>query len=296
MCIRDRYSSVLNVDPNRELTNSILEVIKSYENCQPDDQVLVQPMVQNVQLSGVAFTRTLDQNSPFYVINYDESGDTESITSGYSKQHRSLYLRKDSNLNDIPSKHLIPLVEAIQEVETILNYGALDIEFALDNSGNVYLLQVRPIVAIDNTISDEDGNAILELQKKACIHWKELQIAAPHLAGDKALFGVMPDWNPAEIIGTNPGKLAVSLYQNLILNDIWAQQRAEYGYKDVRPQPLLRLFAGKPYIDIRASFNSFIPKNISEELTTKLIKFYLNWLKCNPHLHDKVEFLSLIHI
>ena len=72
----------------------------------------------------------------------------------------------------------------------------------------------------------------------------------------------MPDWNPAEIIGTNPGQLAVSLYQHLILNDVWATQRAEFGYKDVRPQPLLRMFAGKPYIDIRASFNSFIPKGL----------------------------------
>ena len=190
----------------------------------------------------------------------------------------------------IPEAHLVPLVKAIQEVEQTLNYDALDIEFALDHQEQVYLLQVRPIAAADNLDADLASQQVLEFQAKACDYWQQLQTPAPQIKGQKALFGVMPDWNPAEIIGTNPGQLAVSLYQHLILNDIWAQQRAEYGYKDVRPQSLLRLFAGKPYIDIRASFNSFIPKDLPEELTEKLLNFYLTWLEDHPYLHDKVEF------
>jgi choline kinase len=283
------YTSVLNVDPTKELEKSVNQVVSSYEDCQLDDQVLVQPMVKNVKLSGVAFTRTLEHGAPFYIVNYDESGDTESITSGYSKQHKSLYMRKNA-LQDIPVKHLTPLIQAIQEVELILNYDALDVEFALDNQGQVYLLQVRPIASADNLIDDLTSKQILQLQEKAGSYCEKLQTPAPQVLGDKALFGVMPDWNTAEIIGTNPGCLAVSLYENLILNDIWAQQRAEYGYKDVRPQPLLRLFAGKPYIDIRASFNSFIPNELSESLSKKLVNFYLSWLEQHPHLHDKVEF------
>jgi choline kinase len=284
------YTSILNVDPHNGLSEAILTVIKSYADCQGDDQVLVQPMVKNVRLSGVAFTRTLEHGAPFYIINYDESGDTESITSGLSKQHKSLYLRKDSDPENIPEVYLIALVEAIKEVESTLNYDALDIEFALDTHDKVYLLQVRPIAAADSQDADLVSSKVLELQGNACDYWKQLQNPAPQLKGCKALFGVMPDWNPAEIIGTNPGKLAVSLYEHLILNEIWAQQRAEYGYKDVRPQPLLRMFAGKPYIDIRASFNSFIPKDLPEELTEKLVDFYLNWLEHHPHLHDKIEF------
>ena len=284
------YTSVLNVDPNLGLQEAITQVIDSYADCQLNDQVLVQPMVQNVRLSGVAFTRTLEQGAPFYIVNYDESGDTESITSGYSKQHKSLYLRKDANLSDIPADYLVPLVEAIKEVEQTLNYDALDIEFALDNQGKVYLLQVRPIAAAESLDTEFASQQVIELQAKACEYWQQLQTPAPQIQGEKALFGLMPDWNPAEIIGTNPGQLAVSLYEHLILDDVWAKQRAEYGYKDVRPQPLLRSFAGKPYIDIRASFNSFIPKGLSVELSEKLVNFYLYWLEENPHLHDKVEF------
>lgn len=284
------YTSLLNVDPENGLQEAITEVIGSYIDCQLDDQVLVQPMLQGVRLSGVAFTRTLEEGAPFYVVNYDESGDTESITSGYSELHKSLYFRKDADLADLSESYLRPLINAIKEVEQILNYDALDIEFALDNKGQIYLFQVRPITAADSSVAHLTSNRVIEAQKKASEYWVTLQPASPQITGRKTLFGSMPDWNPAEIIGTNPGKLAISLYEHLILNEVWAQQRAEYGYRDVRPQPLLRIFAGKPYVDIRASFNTFIPNTLTNFLSEKLVNFYLSWLEEHPYLHDKVEF------
>src|SRR5690554_5416668 len=63
------YTSVLKVKPETELVSAIETVIASYADCQADDQVLVQPMVKDVMLSGVAFTRTLEQGAPFYVVN-----------------------------------------------------------------------------------------------------------------------------------------------------------------------------------------------------------------------------------
>ncbi len=284
------YTSILDVDPKNGLREAISEVINSYHDCQSDDQVLVQPMLRNISLSGVAFTCSLEEGAPFYIVNYDESGSTEGITSGTSQNHKSLYLRRDASLEDLPDKILLEVMEAIQEVEIALGYDALDIEFAQDKSGKVYLLQVRPITTVDEIVSDDVAHKIVNLQKNASNYWHSLQAKSPRIKGDKAIFGVMPDWNPAEIIGTNPGKLAVSLYEYLILNDVWAKQRAQYGYKDVRPQPLLRNFAGKPYIDVRASFNSFTPNDLSQELTNKLINFYITWLEDHPYLHDKVEF------
>jgi hypothetical protein len=100
----------------------------------------------------------------------------------------------------------------------------------------------------------------------------------------------MPDWNPAEIVGIKPNLLAISTYQQLITNGIWAQQRAEFGYKDVRPHPLIVCFAGHPYVDVRASINSFIPQNISEETTERLVNCFIQRLEANPEWHDKLEF------
>ena len=100
----------------------------------------------------------------------------------------------------------------------------------------------------------------------------------------------MPDWNPAEIIGVRPNRLSADLYDKLIMTDIWARQRAEYGYRDVRPFGLMKFFAGQPYVDIRASINSFIPKEIDDELAARFVEFYLAYLEANPELHDKIEF------
>jgi len=81
----------------------------------------------------------------------------------------------------------------------------------------------------------------------------------PYLHGSRAIFGVMPDWNPAEIIGLRPWPLSLSLYRELVTDAIWAYQRDNYGYQNLRSFPLLVSFHGLPYIDVRVSFNSFIP-------------------------------------
>ena len=101
----------------------------------------------------------------------------------------------------------------------------------------------------------------------------------------KKQFLAMPDWNPAEIIGTKPKPLSLSLYKELITDNIWAYQD-NYGYKNLEA-PLLINFCGMPYIDVRVSFNSFIPASISGNLANKLVNFYVNQLTNKPELHDK---------
>ena len=100
----------------------------------------------------------------------------------------------------------------------------------------------------------------------------------------------MPDWNPAEIIGVKPKRLALSLYKEIITDEIWAYQRDNYGYRSLRSFPLLHSFLGVPYIDVRVSFNSFIPKNLHDSISTKLVNYYLEELSKNSNHHDKVEF------
>jgi len=49
-------------------------------------------------------------------------------------------------------------------------------------------------------------------------------------------------------------------------------------------------FAGLPYIDVRVSFNSFIPSDLDESLAKKLVEYYISKLEGKPSSHDKVEF------
>ncbi|GGC99251.1 PEP/pyruvate-binding domain-containing protein [Vreelandella lutescens] len=285
------YDSVLNVLPGPALKDAIQQVILSYGKSDNSDQVLVQPMVSNVQVSGVAFTRTLVHGAPWYVINYETNGNTEAITSGASTDHRTLLLRRQTaDTITLPEPRLAGLIKGLLEIETLLEYDALDIEFAIDAADTVHILQVRPI-AVDRTASNLDDKTCDHFLQQAKMRWKTLSALPPHLPGKAApIYGVMPDWNPAEIIGTTPSALAKSLYRYLILDETWATQRAEYGYRDVRPAPLLTEFAGHPYIDVRASFASFIPANVPEALAGRLLDFTTNWLRHHPELHDKIEF------
>ena len=89
-------------------------------------------------------------------------------------------------------------------------------------------------------------NSLNKLNKKI----EKLNKPHPNLLGDKTIFGVMPDWNPAEIVGLRPKRLALSLYKELITDETWAYQRDNYGYRNLRSHPLLVSFLGVPFIDI----------------------------------------------
>ena len=248
-------------------------------------------MLDSIAASGVVFTRSLSFGAPYYIVNYDNtSGSAESITSGMSRDHKTLFVRRDSDENSarIPT-FLSPVISATREIEELLSYDSLDIEFAITSDGVLNILQVRPI-AVQHRGRKYFDEQYLEVIDGAIKNFKKLQAPSPAIAGNRTIFGVMPDWNPAEIIGTKPTTLALSLYNDLVMKQIWAQQRAEYGYRDVRWKRLLECFCGTPYVDVRASFNSFIPQSIDDDLAAKLTDFYIERLIRNPDLHDKVEF------
>jgi len=112
------------------------------------------------------------------------------------------------------------------------------VEFAVTSDGEVYILQVRPMTVDpgERTVDDETVYQELEDARTTFIDSRE---SSPFVYGDRPIYGVMPDWNPAEIIGRSPRLLADSLYRYLIMDEVWATQRAEFGYRDVRPHPLL---------------------------------------------------------
>ena len=133
------------------------------------------------------------------------------------------------------------VLNSIREIEELLNFDKLDIEFAVDSKSKVHIFQVRPIV-VNHDSYEIDPIQITESLQNNINRFQELQKKLPQISGGRTLFANMPDWNPAEIIGVKPKPLAFSLYQQLITNDVWAKQRKEFGYKDVRPLPLISCF------------------------------------------------------
>ena len=237
------------------------------------------------------FTCGLETGSPYYRFNFDDkSQSTDAVTSGTSGDLRTIILsRLNTKTLQAVEPTLVPVLDAIVELEELLGFDKLDIEFAIDNKGIVHIFQVRPIT-IDHSAYEVDEGSVDASLNESMKHFTCSQSCSPFCYGDRTLFANMPDWNPAEIIGVHPKPLAFSLYRQLITNEIWAKQRSEYGYRDVRPQPLILSFSGQPFVDVRASINSFIPAELPDTTAERLANAYINILADNPHYHDKIEF------
>lgn len=282
------FESILNVDATNlnAIIAAVKSVLESYDKRNPDNEVFCQPMLRDVALAGVAFSCDLSTLAPYYVINYDESGKTNVITSGSSNATKTYVSYKNAEPK-CKDNRVNFVINAVNELESIFGNNYIDVEFAVTHDDKVYILQVRPI----STNGRETPKLNLDVALLKISHKIEkLQSKNPNLFGERAIFGVMPDWNPAEMIGIRPKKLALSLYKELITDNIWAYQRDNYGYLNLRSHPLLISFLGMPFIDVRADFNSFIPKCMDKKVANKLVKFYLDKLYKVPSYHDKVEF------
>jgi glutamine kinase len=282
-----RYDSVLGVAGSEAIGQAIEQVIDSFgDDGSGEDQIFVQPMLDGVAMAGVAFSRS-PSGGPYFIINYDDrSGLTERVTAGEGDNLETFYCLR-SRRDSCPAS-LAPVIALVSELETLLACDAIDVEFAIGGDGRLYLLQVRPLaVKPEGRITDGKVEAAL-----AGVARKVELLSRPHpyLHGSRAIFGVMPDWNPAEIIGVRPWPLSLSLYRELITDAIWAYQRDNYGYQNLRSFPLLVSFHGLPYIDVRVSFNSFVPRDLPDTLAGRLVNYYIDRLLAEPHLHDKVEF------
>lgn len=271
------------ISDEEKLIDAILKVGASMPSV--DDEILIQPMLESVLICGVGFSVDKDNFAPYYCIEYDESGLTHSITDGSVKNKMSFFAHREVEMVD--DEKMQRVINLIIELERIFDYSFLDIEFAIDKKGVLYCLQVRPLVLSKINFYDVLSKDVLERLQRRFISLQRKRI---EIFGQRAVFGVMPDWNPAEIIGLKPKRLALSLYKEIITDNIWAYQRDNYGYRALRSYPLMQSFLGIPYVDIRLSFNSFIPKNLDDSIASKLVEFYLQKIIENPCLHDKVEF------
>ncbi len=279
------FATLLNVLPDG-MEEAINQVFASYGTPSANDEVLIQPMLEKVVQSGVAFSHDPSSGSPYRIISWADGPDTTIVTSGKSEQTFQIAASAVSNHDS----NLSPVLELLEELLLLFGNLPLDIEFAttIKNSlRELWLLQVRPLF-----LSNDVEKSSIQLARLEQVKKKVNRNMRPHpfLLGSSTVYGVMPDWNPAEIIGIKPKPLALSLYRELITDSVWAYQRHNYGYRNLRSFMLMPNFFGCPYIDVRVSFNSFIPAALDEDIGARLVDYYLDRLVAEPKLHDKVEF------
>ena len=194
-----------------EIKKILILFVKQFKSNK--DKIIVQKMITNVDYSGVIFTRDINHNSPYYVINYDDTGKTNLITSGAENQRiRSLVIYK----NNINVKNKFKkLFKNLKKIQKKTKLERLDIEFA-QKKNTIFLFQIRKLpkqkfqskLILDYNFS----GALTNVEKKI----KKLISKNPTLIGNKSVFSNMSDWNPAEMIGDKPYPLSVSIYKELI--------------------------------------------------------------------------------
>ena len=78
--------------------------------------------------------------------------------------HKTLYVSRFKNDYKTDNIDINNLLDAIKEIENLLGYEYLDIEFGITKSGKVYIFQVRPLIVNKNlsNIADSDFEKSLE--------------------------------------------------------------------------------------------------------------------------------------
>jgi hypothetical protein len=290
------FLSMLDIDAcDREsVASAITRVVASYSGSQlpgdmEGDQILFQEMVAGVDVSGVIMTRAVEDGGPYYVIGYDDlSGRTDAVTGGIGGT-KTVVVHHDVPESALDSKRLRRMVRLARDVEGHCGRVPLDIEFALSDSDNAYLFQVRPMAVAKGWHTDV-VNCVNMLLPRAASFVEERLKPRPGVLGRYGLFANMTDWNPAEMIGPAPRPLAASLYRHLITHGTWRDARHGQGYRFVPESELMVLIEGRPYIDVRLSLNSFLPNGVPDEIGGLLIDAQLMRLANHPEWHDKVEF------
>ena len=283
-----KYKSFLNINSknSRDVEKKIKNVIKGYgKNCHKKSKVLIQKKISSINSSGVVFNRDLSTGAKYYVINYDDvSGKSDTVTSGTTLNSNKILFVYNKKLSDVKSRRFFKLLNSIKEIESIYKKIPLDIEFIITKNLDIYILQVRPLLLAkkNSTYLDEKINRCLNsLKHKILIKMKNWN----------TVYGQMPDWNPAEIIGKYPYPLLSSLYKKLVLDNAWFRARKIMGYNDnIKKKALMEVFLNQSFIDVRKSFLSFLPYGLSKKLEKKIVDFNIYKLKKNPILHDKIEF------
>ena len=275
------------------IIRSVNKLLKQYKNKSLkkthlyNSEIIVQDMIQKTILSGVATNYCMKDGSDYYVINYDDiSGLTSTVTSGSKMGGRVINIYKNET-SGLRSKKFNKIIESIKEIEKKIGQQPIDLEFGIDRNYKVNLFQIRPITTLKKIKNIPKVNLDNVLRKNQKFFLKIYKKNSKF--GNIPSFGLMPDWNPVEMIGYQPSRLSYSLYSKLITDSAWSKSREEMGYQKIE-RPLMYKFTGKPYIDARLSFSSLIPKEINLRIRKKIVNFWSQILNLKPYLHDKIEF------
>ncbi|SFM96689.1 PEP-utilizing enzyme [Dokdonella immobilis] len=270
-----RYLTLLDVFPAATpLLAAIERVFASYDSVRPEDRVFVQAQVSAIRHAMVAST-TGAFGSEYDSVSIAAGAAPDSITRGDAPAD-TWHFSAEAESVRLP-RPIARVASLLRELRTLVVDGPFEIEI-VDDGSELWLLQLRPL----------PGRVCVPVRKVAF----DRAVAQVEQARNQGavLFGMMPDWNTAELLGAHPRPMALSLFESLIGDSVWWRGRADLGYAPPYCNQLVRPVAGRPYVDVRASFESLCPADATKRQRAFLVQAWLEHLQSHPHLHDRVEF------
>ncbi len=272
-----RYCSLIGIPPAR-LQSAITSVFASYGRPEARDQVLIQPCIAPVSQALVAANRAPGDGALYDAISRAEGPSSSAITAGTVAAETRYLAHGTTTRMDAQTTRVQGL---LREVESLI--GDLPFELELVRSGRtLWLLQLRLLPPVAGVCAQRASKA------RARAGRARLRAQARN-ADRPALLGLMPDWNPAELLGEHPRPLALDLFRLLISRDTWWQARVALGYGRPRERDLIVAIAGRPYVDVRASFDSLLPAALDSGVARRVTSAWSAALCKQPALHDRVE-------
>lgn len=278
------YLSLLDIDARDEsaVANAIDRVFASYGNAAAADRVLLQRYVASAEVIGVAASRALPYGQPYQVISWTP-GSIAGLVTGALSGCFTCYDYTAANMPRVPgpwARMLSQLRECLDQVRDASGHE-VEIEW-LWLRHRLYVVQVRELRVLVDPIEDLRFRMTLKRAQR------QLRTVFPGSDSDEIL-GLMPDWNPAELLGAHPRPFALSLFQALISTRTYRAARAELGYKTTEGG-LLKCIAGRPYVRVSRSLASLLPAELAATDVAALVSAQLERLRSQPQHHDKIEF------
>jgi hypothetical protein len=270
-----RYLSLIGI-ASENLTQAIDSVFASYGQPNPRDQVLVQRCIEPVSEALVAANCAPGDGAAYDAISRAKGPCSAAITAG-TVAAETLYLAHGSSASvDALTARVRSL---LREIEALI--GTAPFELELVRSGRtLWLLQLRLLNAA--------GSPSRKTTDKA-----RARATAAHAHAQRTdhatVLGLMPDWNPAELLGEHPRPLAMDVFRRLIARDTWWQARTQLGYRRPMQRDLILPLGGRPYVNVMASFESLLPAALDTATAKRVTAAWSHALCTHPALHDRVE-------
>ena len=270
-----RYRSVIGVS-RAQLGQAIDVVFSSYGRPLARDVVLLQRCISPVSEAIVAANCVPADGAPYDSISFAAGPDSAAITAG-TVAAETLYLAHRQALA-VDARHA-QVRALLREIEQHIGRAAFELEL-VRSAGVLWLLQLR-LLSVNGLCG---AQSIARARARAARKFAGIK----HCDGPP-LLGLMPDWNPAELLGEHPRPLALDLFQRLISRDTWWQARVALGYRRPAARELLSMVGGRPYVNVQSSFASLLPAALDDAAAARAIKAWSQVLRARPQLHDRVE-------